>query len=66
MKKLLVNKIKCNNCGDIIESRHTHDFKWCSCRSVAVDGGLNYAKRCAKNFDDIIDLSEWEECIDSL
>lgn len=61
-KKLIKNAIKCNNCGDIIESEYTHDFKWCKCGTVAVDGGLSYAKRCFKNsIDDYTDLSEWEE-----
>ena len=55
VNKLIKNKIKCNHCGDIIESRHVHEF-------VAVDGGLDYAKRCYKNsLNDYIDLSEWEE-----
>ena len=39
-KKILVNKIQCKKCKDIIESKHVHDFKWCKCRSIAVDGGL--------------------------
>ena len=39
-KKILVNKIQCKKCKDIIESKHVHDFKWCSCKSIAVDGGL--------------------------
>ena len=37
-------KIKCLKCGDIIESVHRHDFKWCSCQSVAVDGGKDYTR----------------------
>ena len=31
--------VKCNNCRDTIYSRAGHDFHWCSCESVAVDGG---------------------------
>lgn len=37
-KKILVNKIQCKKCKDIIESKHVHDFKWCSCKSIIVDG----------------------------
>ena len=44
---ILVNRIKCNKCGDVIESKTTHDFKWCKCGTVAIDGGLEYLKRCA-------------------
>lgn len=61
-KKLIKNAIQCNHCGDIIESKYTHEFKWCKCGTVAVDGGLSYTKRCFKNsLDDYTDLSEWVE-----
>ena len=61
-KKLIKNAIKCVNCGDVIESKHTHDFKFCSCGTVAVDGGLSYLKRCFKSSpDEFIDLSEWSD-----
>lgn len=59
-KKILVNKIQCKKCKDIIESKHVHDFKWCTCKSIAVDGGLEYLRRVG-NFEDIIELSEFEK-----
>lgn len=60
--KIISNKIKCNHCGDIIESKTVHDFKWCKCGKVAVDGGKDYLKRCFETTpDDYTDLSEWEE-----
>ena len=58
-KKILVNKIQCNKCKDIIESKHVRDFKWCTCKSIAVDGGLEYLRRVG-NLEDIIELSEFE------
>lgn len=62
MQKILENKIKCNKCGDVIESKHRHDLKFCQCGAVAVDGGKEYLRRCFTNStDDFIDLSEWEE-----
>lgn len=61
-KKLIKNAIKCNHCGDVIESKYTHDFVTCSCKTVSVDGGLSYCKRSFKNgLDDFTDMSEWEE-----
>ena len=54
---ILSNKIKCVKCGDIIESTYKHDFKFCSCGSVAVDGGLTYLRRLGYP-SDYIDLSE--------
>jgi len=54
MTKIVSNKIKCKICGDIIESISVHDFKFCNCGKVAVDGGCNYLKRCGNRED-------WEE-----
>jgi hypothetical protein len=51
---IVINKIRCNKCGDIIESTSVHDFKFCKCGAVAVDGGHDYLRRCGKQED-------WEE-----
>ena len=45
MEKIIRNSVHCNSCGEDIESTHVHDFKWCSCKSIAVDGGKEYLKR---------------------
>lgn len=37
-------KIICIKCNGIIQSMHRHDFVWCSCKSVAIDGGSSYTK----------------------
>ena len=29
----------------IIESTYVHDFKWCSCKTIVVDGGHEYLRR---------------------
>lgn len=58
-KKILINKIQCKKCKDIIESKYVHDFKWCVCRNIAVDGGLEYLRRVG-NLEDIIELSKFE------
>lgn len=60
MRRIKVNRIRCNKCGDIIESEYTHDFKFCKCNSVAVDGGKSYLRRCG-NREDYEDLSEYED-----
>lgn len=62
--KIVSNKIKCKNCGDIIESFHRLDFKWCACGQCAVDGGHAYLKRAYKTDspeDAYEELSEYEE-----
>lgn len=57
---IICNKIKCKICGDIIESKTVHDFKWCSCGACAVDGGKEYLRRVGE-FDSWEDLSETDE-----
>ncbi len=60
MRKIIVNRARCNKCGDVIESKHRHNFVWCKCGAIAVDGGKDYLKRVG-NFEDIYDLSETEK-----
>ena len=33
MRKILVNKIRCKKCGDVIESKSVHGFKFEICRA---------------------------------
>ena len=62
VQKIIRNAIKCNYCGDIIESLHRHDFKWCGCETVAVDGGKDYLKRTFTNSpNDFEELSVVED-----
>ena len=51
------NKCKCKKCGDIIESRHRHDFVRCSCGSIFTEGGLDYIRRGGA-LEDIEDITE--------
>ncbi|PEE39133.1 DUF7695 domain-containing protein [Bacillus pseudomycoides] len=60
MKKLKRNAIQCRKCGDVIESKFTRDFKYCSCGSVAVDGGLEYA-RITGEPESVIELHEYTD-----
>jgi hypothetical protein len=39
-----INAIKCLICEDIIQSEHRHDFKYCSCGNVFIDGGSWYQR----------------------
>lgn len=58
--KLISNKARCKHCGDVIESKYTHDYQTCSCGAIAVDGGTEYLRRCfrTKPEDDFEDLSQ--------
>jgi len=57
---ILKNKAQCAKCNDIIESVDRHDFRWCSCHTIFVDGGKDYLRRGGQ-LDDIIELSETDE-----
>lgn len=59
--KIIKNAIKCKTCGDIIESKYTHNFVTCSCQTCSVDGGLSYLKRCAPSPIAFEELSIVEE-----
>lgn len=60
-KKIKANKAQCKLCKDIIESKTVHDFVQCSCGEIFVDGGKQYLRRGAKDLNNIIDLTEYEE-----
>jgi len=39
------NSALCLSCNTEIESVHRHDFKYCKCGNIAVDGGHEYLRR---------------------
>lgn len=41
---ITVTTIQCPRCGDKIYSRTRHDFHYCSCGKVFVDGGFDYLR----------------------
>lgn len=53
-------KIKHLKCGDVIQSMHRHDFKWCKCGELAVDGGADYLKMCG-DFENVVVIEDDEE-----
>lgn len=44
-RRILHNRIQCNHCGEVIESRYRHDFVSCRCGICCVDGGTDYLRR---------------------
>jgi hypothetical protein len=56
--RIKTNKVRCNGCGDVIESTHRHDFVTCTCGSISIDGGTSYFKRVFSNDETFEDLSE--------
>jgi len=49
--------IKCKKCLETIESKHDHDFKYCSCMAVGIDGGISAGNRILGNLSDMEDRS---------
>lgn len=59
--RIIRNSAKCLNCNEEIESKHRHDFCWCKCGNLAVDGGKDYLKRSGGHMGGIEDTSICEE-----
>ena len=47
-------KIKCLNCGDIIESKSVHNLVSCKCESCYIDGGQDYLHFGGKDFSKVL------------
>jgi hypothetical protein len=46
--------VKCPECGEILHSKHRHDFKQCKCPAgTFVDGGEDYGRIGGKRIDEI-------------
>lgn len=50
-------KVKCRKCRNIIQSQHRHDFVWCPCGAIAIDGGNAYT-RLVGNAEDILEVDD--------
>ena len=48
-----VNAVQCPECKDIIFSRARHDFHYCSCGYVFIDGGFDYCRFGAKDLNKV-------------
>ena len=49
--------IQCRKCLETIESKDIHDFKYCSCGAVGIDGGISEGNRILGNLSDIEERS---------
>lgn len=54
-----MGKVQCLSCGKILESKHRHDFRKCSCENETfVDGGDDYMRIGGKDLAKIEILEE--------
>ncbi len=52
------NRAKCKLCESIIESFHRHDYVMCKCGHIAVDGGQDYFRAMAINWDNFMRMDD--------
>jgi len=41
---MIVRAVRCKHCKDTIYSRARHDFRFCTCGKVFIDGGFEYIR----------------------
>lgn len=59
-KQLIKNSVKCLECGEILESKHRHQFSMCRCpNETACDGGLEYQRTLAVDLDKVENLCKY-------
>ena len=63
--KIIRNAIRCNLCGEEIESRQHYDLRYCSCGACGVDGGQDYLRRLYKVKGCYTEISVTEPPIES-
>lgn len=59
------NAIYCKKCEDTIESKYQHDFKYCSCGAVGIDGGISTGNTLIGNLSDMEPRSMYRAIIGS-
>ena len=51
--------IQCKKCSETIQSKHVHDFKFCSCGTVGIDGGISAGNRILGHLSDMENRSTY-------
>lgn len=56
-KQIILNRVKCRECGEVLTSYNRHDYKTCGCTNeTMVDGGTDYQRYGGLNLD-LVDTS---------
>ncbi len=59
--KIIKNAIRCNRCGQEIESKDSYDYVTCKCGTCSVDGGHAYLRRSAPTEEAYTEISIIED-----
>ena len=57
---MIVTALRCKNCGDVIYSRTRHDMRYCSCGTIAIDGGRDYTNISFRESQNDFEKFEYE------
>lgn len=62
-----INAVQCHDCGDIVVSKHRHDWVQCSCENVFTDGGFDYQRigYMSDRFTAITTLAEYQQALNT-
>jgi len=56
-KQIILNRVQCRECGEVLTSYHRHDYKTCGCENeTMVDGGNDYQRYGGTDLD-LVDRS---------
>lgn len=53
MAEIILNRVQCKKCQDVIISHCRHDFNSCRCGNVSVDGGRTYLRRLGADYTEL-------------
>jgi hypothetical protein len=57
LEQIILNRVQCKSCGEVLTSYHRHDYKTCGCENeTMVDGGTAYQRYGGKDLD-LVDRS---------
>ena len=57
LEQIILNRVQCKSCGQVLTSYHRHDYKTCGCdNETMVDGGNEYQRYGGKDLD-LVDAS---------
>ena len=57
LEQIILNRVQCKNCGQVLTSYNRHDYKTCECENkTMVDGGNEYQRYGGLNLD-LVDVS---------
>ena len=55
-REIILNRVGCRLCKDVITSHHRHDYVTCKCGAIFTDGGRGYIRRGGR-LTDYIDMT---------